>query len=238
MIVGQDILDNEYIKNGQKENLKHGTYDLTVGEIVPIGKQAIKERIKNPGLKTYYLEPREMVWVLSKEEFNMPPTVTGLATLRTTFTKAGILALNVGIIDPVFKGPISTALINFSDIPRRVEVGQKFFRIAFFEHEDVSNYHQKDENTDSENYLKHLIDVSYSEFSPSFLNIPNFDDEYYYHRFWKILRKGIFEKKLISAPLTLFTILLLWFLVDQGFDDFVIQKWILAGDIISKFKFW
>jgi deoxycytidine triphosphate deaminase len=61
----------------------------------------------------YFLEPREMVWVLSKEEFRMPANVTGLATLRTTFTKQGILALNVGIIDPLFEGPISTALITF-----------------------------------------------------------------------------------------------------------------------------
>ena len=37
-----------------------------------------------------------MVWVLSKEEFALPKDVTGLATLRTTFTKQGILALNVG----------------------------------------------------------------------------------------------------------------------------------------------
>jgi deoxycytidine triphosphate deaminase len=50
------------------------------------------------------LEPREMVWILSKEEFALPKDVTGFATLRTTFTKQGILALNVGIIDPFLTG--------------------------------------------------------------------------------------------------------------------------------------
>ena len=70
-----------------------------------------------------------MVWVLSKEEFNLPNTVTGIATLRTTYTKQGILALNVGIIDPNFEGPISTVLINFSDRPRRIKVGESFFSV-------------------------------------------------------------------------------------------------------------
>src|SRR5947209_3059299 len=140
MIVGKSILDRGLVTGGGTSNLKNSTYDLTVGEIVPIGKRAMKERQRNPTL-SYFLDPREMVWVLSKEEFNIPATVTGLATLRTTFTKQGILALNVGIIDPFFQGPISTALINFSDQPRRIAVGDKFFRVAFFEHEDVTPHH-------------------------------------------------------------------------------------------------
>ena len=137
MIVGKQILDRGLVAGGGEKNLKNSTYDLTVGEIVPIGNAAISRRQKHPTV-SYFLDPREMVWVLSKEEFNIPATVTGLATLRTTFTKQGILALNVGIIDPFFQGPISTALINFSDRPRRISVGDKFFRIAFFEHDDVT----------------------------------------------------------------------------------------------------
>ena len=67
----------------------------------------------------------------------MPGTVSGFATLRTTFTKLGILALNVGIIDPFFKGPISTALINFSDRPREIRVGDKFFRVQLGPFADI-----------------------------------------------------------------------------------------------------
>src|ERR1700681_4318997 len=161
MIVGQKLLDANLVQGGSVANLKHSTYDLTVGDIIPIGKKAILRRRKNPNVSPYYLEPREMVWVLSKEEFEMPANVTGLATLRTTYTKDGILALNVGIIDPLFRGPISTALINFSDRPRRIAVGDKFFRLAFFEHDDVQAFHKQDENVDRTTYLKNLEDVSY-----------------------------------------------------------------------------
>jgi deoxycytidine triphosphate deaminase len=117
MIVGKQILERGLVNGGCESNLKNSTFDLTIGEIVPIGKKALQERRRNPNVPSVFLEPREMVWVLSREEFNMPADVTGFATLRTTFTKQGILALNVGIIDPLFKGPISTALINFSDRP-------------------------------------------------------------------------------------------------------------------------
>jgi deoxycytidine triphosphate deaminase len=80
MIVGQKILDAGLVSGGSDHNLKHSTYDLTVGEIISIGKEAVKERQEKPSKKFYYLEPREMVWILSKEEFNLPSNVTGLAT--------------------------------------------------------------------------------------------------------------------------------------------------------------
>jgi deoxycytidine triphosphate deaminase len=171
-IVGNSILDRGLVKGGGLPNLKNSTYDLTVGEIMPIGNTAVTKRRTSPR-SSYFLEPREMVWVLSKEEFDMPATVTGLATLRTT--KLGILALNVGIIDPLFKGPISTALINFSDRPRRIAVGDKFFRVAFFEHDDVKAFNTQTESISKDNYVQWLETVSYSDFSRSFLNIPNFE---------------------------------------------------------------
>src|ERR1700730_14185303 len=99
MIVGQGILDRKLVVGGSTASLKNSTFDLTVGDIVPIGKKAIKERRKKQAPSSYYLEPREMVWVLSREEFNMPADVTGLATLRTAFTKQGIVALNRAIIE-------------------------------------------------------------------------------------------------------------------------------------------
>jgi deoxycytidine triphosphate deaminase len=154
MITGRRILERGLIRDGTDQNLKNSTFDLTIGQIIPIGKRAFLSRRNKSLPAMYFLEPREMVWVLSKEEFRMPANVTGLATPRTTFTKQGILALNVGIIDPLFEGPISTALINFSDRPRRIDVGDKFFRVAFFEHDDVSEHHLVEENTNRKEYLR------------------------------------------------------------------------------------
>src|SRR5271170_7949988 len=169
MIVGNDILSRGLVTGGTAENLKNSTFDLTVGEIIPIGKDAIRtrglaKRRREESLATHFLKPREMVWVLSKEEFALPKDVTGLATLRTSYTKQGILALNVGIIDPFFHGPISTALINFSDRARPIRVGEKFFRVAFFEHTDVTAHHARDESVERRAYRRDLETVSYSDF--------------------------------------------------------------------------
>jgi len=236
MIVGNELLD--LVSGGTSANLKHSTYDLTVGEIIPIGKKAILKRRKEPNVSPYYLEPREMVWVLSKEEFKMPSNVTGLATLRTAFTKDGILALNVGIIDPLFQGPISTALINFSDRPRRIAVGDKFFRLAFFKHADVSEFHRLNESIDRKTYIKNLEDVSYSDFSPSFLSIPSFDDEYYAKKFWSVLFYGFKSNPWISIPASIFMLLMLWFAFDHGFASFVAEKWVWVGEKFKLIKFW
>ncbi|MGX7742331.1 dCTP deaminase domain-containing protein [Rhodopseudomonas parapalustris] len=239
MIVGKEVLDRGLLTGGSVANLKNSTYDLTVGEIVPIGKKAIRARRKDPQVSPYFLEPREMVWVLSKEEFNMPADVTGFATLRTTFTKQGILALNVGIIDPFFKGPISTALINFSDRPRAIRVGDKFFRIAFFAHSDVSEFHKHEENTERTSYLKDLENASYADFSPSFMNIPSFDDEFYFKQFWRLLWAGLTGSKWVSIPLSFAVVVLLWFTLEQtGFLAFLTAKWAWFGEMYKQVKFW
>jgi deoxycytidine triphosphate deaminase len=191
VIVGQQILDSQLVSGGTAANLKNSTFDLTIGTIIPIGKdvEGKKKQIRED--QACFLEPREMVWVLSQEEFNMPATVTGIATLRTTFTKAGLLALNVGIIDPLFHGPISTALINFSDKPRVIRIGDKFFRLIFFNHDDISAFHDEEENMERETYLRDLKTISYADFAPSFLNIPSFNDQYYTDKFWSIIWNGI-----------------------------------------------
>jgi deoxycytidine triphosphate deaminase len=235
MIVGNSILQRNLVKGGGTQNLKNSTYDLTVGEIVPIGKAAVKKR-QNSQMVSYFLEPREMVWVLSKEEFDIPATVTGLATLRTTFTKLGILALNVGIIDPLFKGPISTALINFSDRPRRIAVGDKFFRVAFFEHDDVTAFNKQAESVSRDEYVRWLETVSYGEFSRSFLNIPNFDDEYYSKQFYSVIFHGM-TKNWGRTGLLLFSIVVVgWYLLATGMWEFYKEKLAWLYGLLSQFK--
>jgi len=232
MIVGKSILDRGLVTGGGTSNLKNSTYDLTVGEIVPIGKRAMKERQRNPTL-SYFLDPREMVWVLSKEEFNIPATVTGLATLRTTFTKQGILALNVGIIDPFFQGPISTALINFSDQPRRIAVGDKFFRVAFFEHEDVTPHHPSTESVSRAEYIKQLEIISYSEFSRSFLNIPQFDNEYYSKQFYSVIFYGMTKNWKRTGLLILAIGIVGWYLLETGLWQFYREKFNYVLDLLN-----
>lgn len=231
LITGKDILTRGLLTKADEANLKNSTYDLTIGDIFAVGRENVKERRKDGPHKRYFIEPREMVFVLSKEHFSLPSDVTGVATLRTTFTKGGLLALNVGIIDPAFSGPISTALLNFSDKPVEIYVGQKFFRVLFLEHSDVSEFHPKiSEAVDEAGYITDLEKKAFSEFPKTYLNVPSSDDEFYYRNFWKMLRIGLTYSWLGRVTLVIL-ILIAWYVIfETGFVGFFKEKfeWLLG----------
>ena len=105
------------------------TYDSCVGEIItPKGSHKGE---------TFILKPRGIAWLVSAEDYALPPTVTGITTLRTTWTKSGVMTLTSGIVDPGYSGPLSTAVINFSKTEFEIEKGAPFFRTIFLEHEGV-----------------------------------------------------------------------------------------------------
>ena len=224
IIVGDDILNRGLLRKADQGNLKNSTYDLTIGEIVPVGQQNVLSRRKpDGGVDMYFIEPREMVFILSKEEFELPATVTGLASLRTTFTKEGLLALNVGFIDPFFKGPISTALLNFSDRPVEIRTGDKFFRVMFFEHADVTKFKpETDESVRKEEYIRELEKKAYSEFPQTYLNAPRLDDAFYRENFLLLMKQGLLH----TWPGRI-VILALMVLLYQTFPDLLkLWKWI------------
>lgn len=123
----QEIIDREIVTgeraSGQR---KLTTYDATVGHIFCEGEEL--------DVESYVLKPRGIVWVSSNEKFSIPDDITAIATLRTTWTHNGILALNVGIVDPGWQGPLATAVVNFSKNSFTITKGSPFFRLIFMEH--------------------------------------------------------------------------------------------------------
>lgn len=105
---------------------RNTTYDATVSSFFQGGAEV--------DAKSFTLRPRSIVWVVSAEVFKMPADVTGLATLKTQWTHEGLLALNVGVIDPGWNGPLSAALVNFSNADVTIKKGDPFFRILFHDH--------------------------------------------------------------------------------------------------------
>lgn len=216
LIIGEEILTRGLLTDVSKECLKHATYDLTIGEIFPVGKDGYEERRAAPVMR-YAIQPREAVWILSREEFNLPCDVTGLATLRTTFTKQGLVAFNVGIIDPFYKGPISTVLLNFSKRSVDLELGEKFFRVLLFEHSDVSDYHHADESVERSKYQNDLTGFALNDYSKNFLDIPELTPDHYASTarkmFWGIVGQNKIWA-LIVAVLLLGPIVYTWLSAD------------------------
>lgn len=165
MLIKQQIANLNLVENAQGIGQRDSTYDATVGEIVVLGKSITEQ--------TYTLEPRHIVWIVSKEKFALPDNVTGLATLRTTWTHSGVLALNVGVVDPGWHGPLGTILVNFSNVDFHIKKGEPFLRLLFLEHQSTG---AKDVERDQPKYLRD-IEQNSKLFSKTFLNMEALSDE-------------------------------------------------------------
>lgn len=159
LITKSDIAAKSIVIGAAKAGARDTTYDATVGCIILDGAGIRSGR--------YVLPPRGIVWVISQETFNMPGNVTGLATLRTTWTHQGVLALNVGVIDPGWSGPLATVLVNFGKSDFSVEVGSQFLRVMFFSHEAVAAVNSIQIGSE----YKKIIMLRSKNFSESFLNM-------------------------------------------------------------------
>lgn len=166
------ILNNEQIEAAgivfaaNDELRRSTTYDASIGEFILDGQCLEGD--------TYRLPPRGIIWVVSKETFKFGNSHTGLATLKTTLTHKGILALNVGVIDPGFEGPLATALVNFSRTTVKLQRGSPFFRVLVAEHTPASIF--KPVIEDRHAYIDRVVNRS-TGFANSFLDTNSLGDE-------------------------------------------------------------
>lgn len=127
MLISREIVAKSIVIDGRDAGRRATTYDATVGAIIQRGKEIRDE--------SFLLPPRGIVWVVSAEIFDVPDDITGLATLRTTWTHDGVLALNVGVVDPLWQGPLAAAIVNFGNGEFEVKKGDPFLRLMFHRHE-------------------------------------------------------------------------------------------------------
>jgi deoxycytidine triphosphate deaminase len=153
----QQISDLKLVTNAVQAGQRSSTYDATVGKIISEGVII--------DAASFTLPRRGIVWVVSKEEFTLPNDITGLATLRTTWTHKGVLALNLGIIDPGWSGPLATALVNFGNGNFQIAKGDPFFRVMFHQHAPTQA-----QTVSTKNYVETIVDKS-RLFSKTFLGM-------------------------------------------------------------------
>jgi hypothetical protein len=126
----------------------------------------------------HVLEPGGLAWVISKEEFTIKETsITALVTLRSGFTKKGMLALDVGLVDANFFGPIGTLVINFSTVPIRLDEDEEFFRVMFLKHDAVTGNHApKVVQQTHQEYVQDILSNKIGSFSSTFLQTSELGD--------------------------------------------------------------
>ncbi len=178
LIVGDEILRQGLLKDADETHIKNASYYLTIGAIIPVGEEAESYDFARPN-QSLVIKPRQVAWVVSKEVFNIKShAITALVTLRSTFTKKGLLALDVGLVDPDFEGPIGSIVINFSknDIP--LMVGQEFFRVVFVTHPEVpEKFRTPRVKTTALQYAQDRYNEIVQGFPATFLNTDVLSDE-------------------------------------------------------------
>lgn len=132
MLTGEEIAARGIVEGLNPEGKRPTTYDATVGHIVRCGKEIQGDEFDLPS--------RGIAWIISEETFNVPCDATGLATLRTTWTHDGVLALNVGVVDPGWHGPLAAAVVNFSNSDFTIKKGDRFLRLMFQGHSLVESH--------------------------------------------------------------------------------------------------
>jgi deoxycytidine triphosphate deaminase len=178
LIVGQKILDEGLLQNAAPNHIRSASYYLRIHSIVPAGPQAKTYDTSKP-VESYTIGPGEVVMVVSKEIFSITdPGVTALVTLRSTFTKQGLLALDVGLVDANFKGPIGSVVINFSKNDVHVGKEEEFFRVIFIRHDALPPNHQsKGANYTHISYTTDGLKRLVSGYSSSFLQTDDLRDK-------------------------------------------------------------
>lgn len=130
-------------RNNNKITTDHSnksSVDLSIREIL------FKDEKNNVrSLGRTLLKPQDSAFVISEEILHVPEGFIAYVFLKNRLSQKGFLALNTGIIDSGYNGPISTLLINFSAVEEYLPItdsdqDKSFFRVVFHEIEKNPNY--------------------------------------------------------------------------------------------------
>lgn len=177
MLTGREIKSLNLIEDGEDNNYRQISYDIRAGKIINTNGEEVNE---------FKLEPQGIVEVISKEKVSLPPDVAGYAMVKTGLCNEGILPLNIGIIDPGYKGYLSATLLNFGNKNFMLNEDEVFLRVTFHRCE---NY-VKDTSEKKSNFLTQEAYVKdrkkkVMNFSNTFLNIDKYIDKAAKSLFWK-----------------------------------------------------
>jgi deoxycytidine triphosphate deaminase len=163
LLCGEEIKASGLVRASEDKFYRAATYDLSVGDIILDGGKTCEG-------STYALKPGGMVRVVSKESLALPDTITGHVLLKNELCTRGVLAINIGVVDPGFEGPISSTLINFGRADFVVEKGTPFLRVSFH-HCPQSPRANNAQKYDRETYLKRVKQEVLAYSGPTFLNM-------------------------------------------------------------------
>lgn len=166
LMSGEEVKSHGLVVDGEDSLYRASTYDLSIGEIIPAGPHATSMTAS----PEYRLPPGGMVRVVSRESLRMPDDITGHVLLRNALCRTGVLAINIGVVDPGYCGPLSSTLINFGRADCVVRKGLPFLRVSF--HRSAPSAKALDSTKwDRAEYLARVREEVLAYSAPTFLNV-------------------------------------------------------------------
>jgi dUTPase len=160
MLTGEKIAELELLSNTNADNFRGASYDVRAGKIIKPGGKVVSQ---------FLIPPQGIVEVISKETVKLPNNICGFAAVKTDLSTQGLLALNIGIIDPLYEGPIASFLLNFSKADIFLDEDDVFLRTYFVELPSATTK-AKEVIVSPEQYVKDKRKRS-ARFGTTFLNI-------------------------------------------------------------------
>lgn len=129
MILNRDqiVARGVITENFSRQSLRDASYDLRIDTLFGRGEDGRSEKRKDD----YDLRPQGVAAAVSKEIVSLPADICAFASVRTSLCREGVLAINIGLIDPGWHGPISSLLLNFGKSSYRLKESETFLRLTF-----------------------------------------------------------------------------------------------------------
>jgi dUTPase len=162
LLSGEQIKSQGLIRHETASAYRGATYDLTVGTIISPKGEPVDQ---------YEIPPQGLVKVVSAEIVKLPPNLVGYVLVKTSLCNEGILALNIGVVDPRYEGPLSSTLINFGSRKHRLRRGDVFSRLTIHDLGDNGVSIAKSEQVSTKDAIRAATDQVDRFLPATFLDI-------------------------------------------------------------------
>lgn len=188
----EEIKSKGLISLAENAAFSNAGYNLKVNYIVDMDGKNIDD-------DHYKLKPQGMVYVVFKEVIRMPANLVAFAHVKTSLTKRGVMATNIGIIDPTYKGLISTLLINFGKSDFIILKDDPGLRITFAKIKKPSKVLELQANDIGEDPYIKVVQKDIANLDEKFLNLNKIE-----HDVKKAVYENLFKIGAIFGALALF----------------------------------
>lgn len=138
MITGRELREavekSTFIEGGDVKCAEGVKYDFRLSQRIlkaKFGRPVSANELSPPERADLFIEPGEMVFVLSAERLKLSDTMTAELSPKRKLSHAGILAMGGFCIDPLYDGFLLIGLYNFSSTRFPLLPGKKLIAATF-----------------------------------------------------------------------------------------------------------